>query len=371
MLGLELHASPERWAGYVTLDRKRTHPLPEVRLPPRPAAAREELTAYRYDVWYGTNRAPLVPLDVAKGFGSERSREVHHGKCEVIVPKSHHFGSVGSSWWKRLRSASDDRLRLVANQGMSKADFWADIRSEIEATDGAQRHSLVFLHGYNVAFEEAAIRAAQIGFDLKINGVVAFFSWPSQGAVLGYAADEATIEASEPAIADFLCDFASATGDDRVHLLAHSMGNRGLLRSLQRITTDVAERSHVKFGQMFVVAPDIDADLFKSLANVYSMFAQRTTLYASPADRALGMSSWLHTYPRAGFTPPVTVAPGIDTVDVPGFNLLDLGHSYYAEAAPVLHDVFDLIRRNAVPEDRQRLARVTTESGEVYWRIVS
>ena len=111
----------------------------------------------------------------------------------------------------------------------------------------------------------------------------------------------------------------------------------------------------MKFGQVFVVAPDIDADLFKSLASVYSTFAQRTTLYASPADqRALGMSSWLHTYPRAGFTPPVTVVPGIDTVDVPGFNLLDLGHSYYAEAAPVLHDVFDLIRRNAVPEDRQR-----------------
>ncbi len=194
-----------------------------------------------YDVWYGTNRMPLDPLDVAKGFGSERSREVHHGKCEVIVPKSHHFGSVGSSWWKRLRSASDDRLRLVANQGMSEADFWADIRREIEATDESQRHSLVFLHGYNVSFEEAAIRAAQIGFDLKINGVVAFFSWPSQGSLLGYAADEATIEASEPAIADFLCDFASAAGDDRVHLLAHSMGNRGLLRSLQRIMTDVAE----------------------------------------------------------------------------------------------------------------------------------
>ena len=90
---------------------------------------------------------------------------------------------------------------------MSEADFWADIRREIEATDRSQRHSLVFLHGYNVSFEEAAIRAAQIGFDLKISGAVAFFSWPSQGSLLGYAADEATIEASEAAIADFLCNF--------------------------------------------------------------------------------------------------------------------------------------------------------------------
>ena len=97
---------------------------------------------------------------------------------------------------------------------------------------------------------------------------------------------------------------------------------------------------------------------------------RRTTLYASPTDRALEFSRWLHTYPRAGFTPPVTIAAGIDTIQVPGFNLLDLGHSYYAEAGPVLHDLFDLMRRNAAPSERQRLIQVPTDAEEVYWRMI-
>lgn len=39
-----------------------------------------------------------------------------------------------------------------------------------------RKQALVYIHGYNVGFEEAAIRAAQIGFDLKIGGITAFFS---------------------------------------------------------------------------------------------------------------------------------------------------------------------------------------------------
>ena len=49
----------------------------------------------------------------------------------------------------------------------------------------------------------------------------------------------------------------------------------------------------------------------------------------------------------------MTIVPGIDTVEVPKFNLLDLGHSYYAEAAAVLHDMFDLMQNNTSPRSRQ------------------
>jgi hypothetical protein len=34
----------------------------------------------------------------------------------------------------------------------------------------------VYIHGYNVSFEEAVIRAAQMGYDLKVEGVTALFS---------------------------------------------------------------------------------------------------------------------------------------------------------------------------------------------------
>jgi esterase/lipase superfamily enzyme len=68
---------------------------------------------------------------------------------------------------------------------------------------------VIFVHGYNVSFEQAALRAAQIGFDLSVKGAMGFFSWPSQGTLGGYISDEASVEASEAAIMEFMTDFAA------------------------------------------------------------------------------------------------------------------------------------------------------------------
>ena len=45
-----------------------------------------------------------------------------------------------------------------------------------------------------------------------------------------------------------------------------------------------------------------------------SQVAARTTLYVSSKDRALASSGIVHDAPRAGYTPPVTIVDGIDTV---------------------------------------------------------
>ncbi len=95
----------------------------------------------------------------------------------------------------------------------------------------------------------------------------------------------------------------------------------------------------------------------------------RTTLYVSPQDIALGVSDSLHAnYGRAGLTPPVTIIEGIDTVEVLHWNILDLGHGYYSEAAGVLYDMLDLMRNNTIPSKRVRLMPVRCDDGE-YWRV--
>ena len=349
-----------------------TADLTEPRLPERPAGIRDklrpELATRQYTVWFGTNRAPLDPHDVSKGFSSRRDDQLHYGTCKVAIPKSHLFGSVSSAWWKRWPRFTDGRLKIVTRTGLSPDDFWIDISAGLNEVDPGERHGLVFLHGYNVDFDEAAIRAAQIGYDLKVPGVTAFFSWPSCGTLSGYTADEACIEASERFILEFLRDFVRRSGAERVHIIAHSMGNRGLLRALSRLAADAADQTGIRFGQIILSAPDIDADVFADLARVYAKLGQRTTLYASPADRAIAVSRFVHGYHRAGLTPPVTVVPGVDTIDIPSFDLFNLlGHGYYAEAAGPLHDMFDLIRRNAPPADRQRLSAAMTPEGMGYW----
>jgi esterase/lipase superfamily enzyme len=146
------------------------------------------------------------------------------------------------------------------------------------------------------------------------------------------------------------------------------MGNRGLLRALQRIAANAEARAKVKFGQIFLAAPDVDRDLFLDLAYLYPAHAERTTLYSSDGDRAVHLSSKLHDAPRAGYYTPYSVASGIDTVAVPYFDVDLLGHSYFAQAEALLHDIYDLMRHNEAPAKRQRV-EPTTADGLAFWRL--
>ncbi|MCC7360821.1 MAG: alpha/beta hydrolase, partial [Anaerolineales bacterium] len=166
-------------------------------------------------VWFATNRQPRDPANISQGFDSAQSTEaLTYGLCHVFIPKSHCPGSLGSPWWRRLiRLAADDRLALRSIEGLAHDQFWANLAGKLQSWWApGERNLFVLIHGYNVGFGEAAIRAAQIGYDLKVPGEMAFFSWPSRGTPLLYAADEATIEASVAAITYFLREMVANAG---------------------------------------------------------------------------------------------------------------------------------------------------------------
>ena len=321
-----------------------------------------------YPVWFGTNRKP----DGQGGFGPERHERTTRGRAEVLVPQGHRFGETGTPFWQKLLrfDLRDDRLRLQQVTEQQRDAWLGEIRQAMgdAKAAGEAPHALVFLHGFNVTFEEAAIRAAQIGVDLLVPGATAFFSWPSRGAVAAYPADEASIEASEQAITDFLVDFTANCGADKAHIIAHSMGNRGLLRALQRIAANAATRGKVKFGQIFLAAPDVDRDLFLNLARLYPDHAERTTLYASDGDLPVHLSAKLHDAPRAGYFAPYTVAPGVDTVAVPDFDLDLLGHSYFSQAEALLYHIRDLMLNGQATVTRNRLAPAV-DGGTAFWKL--
>lgn len=321
-----------------------------------------------YPLWFGTNRKPKNPQDLSQGFSGERDRQLHYGSCKVIVPKSHKIGSTGSPLWQRLLTFTDDRLKLKPEswQFFQENNFWVEIQRTLQGNQPDERSALVFIHGFNVSFEDAALRAAQIGVDLQFPGIMGFYSWPSRGKLVSYPADEATIEASEKYIAEFLLNLAQKSGAEKIHIIAHSMGNRGLLRAMQRILAQVQAGSEISFGQIFLAAPDVDPDIFQELAVAYQNLAERTTLYISAKDKALATSGIIHDYPRAGFSPPITVVDGIDTVEVSNIDLTLLGHGYFADARNVLHDMHQLLIHNDDPEQRFGLRR-KQENGQNYW----
>lgn len=319
-------------------------------------------------VWFGTNRKP-----VGESFGPDRNSDMVLGRVDVWVPRSHQFGECGTPWWKRVIQLrfDDDHLVIKKIVTLEKEEFFSELKEAVNITRNSREISaaLVYIHGFNVIFEDAAIRAAQMGCDLKVPGPTAFFSWPSRGGITNYSADESTIEACEGPIANFLVDFFSKCGADKVHIVAHSMGNRGLLKALQRIISNAEKYGEVKFGQIFLAAPDIDRDVFLDLAYVYQICSERTTLYASDADKAIHLSALLHKAPRAGYYEPYTVVSGVDTVVVPDINFDFLGHAYFAEAEALLHDIYDLINQGLPPSMRQRIREVT-KGDELFWEII-
>ena len=230
-----------------------------------------------YLVWYGTNRRPNNSSDATKCYSAERDSKVHYGMCRVYIPKAHKIGSLGSPWWNWLISGADDRLKLREIKEIQSGSFWRQIASRMSKLSVNERHAVIFIHGYNVCFNDAALRAAQIGFDLSIKGAMAFFSWPSQGTLAGYMADAATIEASEQDISNFMIEFVTKCHAEAVHIIAHSMGNRGVLRAVNRIALQAQQKSGVPFGQIILAAADVDADSFRQLCGAYTQIARRTT----------------------------------------------------------------------------------------------
>jgi esterase/lipase superfamily enzyme len=355
---------------------------PDHSIPKQPAAQelaraveQEEETqqsARLYRVWFATNRAVKSADDPSKGFGNkpDSAGVVRYGTCTVQIPEAHTHGSVGTAWhrrWLKLRF-SDDHLKIVDRVPIEPLEFFRALRAELAALSHAERVALVYLHGYNVSFDDAAIRAAQIGFDLKVLGLTAFFSWPSCGSILSYFADTNRIAASERHIADFLIRVATDSGASAVHLIAHSMGSLGLARAIPRITAQASSAGGVRFGQIVLAAPDMEVELFRDLAAIYPSISERTTMYVSKKDRALRLAKRLQRHNRAGFSPPVTVVPRIDTVEVSKIDVTLLGHRYYAEAESLLTDMIALLQHNDPPSRRPRL-REAGRAGARYWII--
>jgi esterase/lipase superfamily enzyme len=325
--------------------------------------------AVAYPLCYGTNRRPVDPDDLKKGYSGERDDKVHYGTCTVIVPKSQDIGSLGSSWWQRLFSLKEHsqlELDWSTLRSWSEHNYWKRIREQI-VTDPSGA-CVLYIHGYNASFESAALRAAQIGVDLKVSGVMAFFSWPSKGTFRGYKPDEASVDGCEFALQEYLTSLLKIVGNRRVHIIAHSMGNRAFLRVTSDILLRITERRDVKIGQIFLAAPDVDADLFRKLAPACEKLSTRTTLYVSSRDLALASSGFISDYPRAGFTPPITIIPSIDTVETSNVDLSLLGHGYYADCRAVLQDMFVLIGRDAPPKRRFGLLERSID-GNTYWEI--
>ena len=252
---------------------------------------------------------------------------------------------------------------------MSADELFADMARTL-AGRGAEE-AFVFIHGYNVSFAAAAKRTAQIAYDLNFEGAPILYSWPSRASLLSYLSDEAVVRLSGRRLRGFLKDVVARSGAKRVHLIAHSMGNRALIDALELIAAErraAASDAAPMFGQIIFTAPDQDAGLFAEMIRSIRPLARRLTLYTSQQDLALATSRELHgNAPRAGEAgEKILIANEIDSIDMSMLGEDMLGHSYFANDTSALTDILWLFWKDTAPDGRCGMRPLAGPSGR-YW----
>ena len=301
-------------------------------------------------------------------FGTDRG-VLELGFCHVTIPKSHKTGELEAPSILRLelRARPDRHVMLHRIVPQDQQDFYDEVQQRVR--ESPQHDLFVFVHGFNVSFEAAARRTAQIAYDLNYSGAPIFFSWPSQAKAWRYTVDETNVTWAVPHLKSFLTELAKRSDAQAINLIAHSMGNRALTQAIYELGYECRQEKKL-FQQVILAAPDIDADVFRDqIGPALTRYSSRVTLYATANDEALAASKLVHGSRRAGesITQPVTV-PGIETIDVATSDLGPLGHSYYGSCPLILQDLAAILKE-AQPASRRPWLATIGNQGAIYWRL--
>ena len=381
------------------------------------------------DVLYVTDRAPAKDANEASPYSADRSRSMAWGSAMVqfgdnvgwdelvkesttadrAVPLSLSLGptkelgrfppipyelAVGPAGISRLPA-------VVAAHEKTKAELQAEI---VRRLDAAPRKEVVlYVHGYNNSFEDAAITMGELCHFLGREFVCAIFSWPAggrRGLAFGYNVDR---ESSEYAVEDLLKTIriiAETPGVQRIHVLGHSRGTDVVATALAELSVEAYAVGNTlarqyRVGNVILMAPDIDADV--ALAKILKVFSDpdlpfkgkanpgialepspqfKITIYVSPDDKALETSGWLFgSIARLGridaamFTPhqidEFRTFGEVDVIQVRGTTDA-FGHSYFVSNPEVSADIVAMVRYGLKPNEP---GRPLTEVVRPFWRV--
>lgn len=328
-------------------------------------------------VFYGTNRDVDAKTDVTidqevdiKSVDRSNDDTLHLGRADVWLPRLIEEGGARERGETPMltgnipedKSKLEDYVFLTRITTSGKERFLTDMQIAVE--DEGDGSVLLFVHGFNVQFESALIRSAQLAADLSKNdifnpGTPALFSWPSAGKLTSYKKDRKTSLASAPHLTEFLNVLTQDLDIERINIIAHSMGNRVLTQAIEDYADhylNSSEDPDVEF-RIILAAADVDRDVFNQVTGVLDTLQPNVTIYTSDGDRALKVSEIINRATRLGYTdgdrPYIRENPAYQTVDATGVasELFGLGHSYYSDNPFVLGDMLCTLLE-AAPDER-------------------
>ena len=219
-------------------------------------------------------------------FNGERAMKLAFARLDISVPRTHKAGELELP----DPSTKPDPARHFAVEEVDRLDLppiVAAVKREIQRRPASERDVLVFVHGYNTNFADAAYRFAQIVYDSGFKGVQVLFTWPSRGQLLQYPYDRESAFYSRDFLELNLRAIARDLGTTRIDILAHSMGTFLTLEAVRQ----AAIRGDGSFGgklrNIILAAPDVDLDVFKTQMR---QIKRPVTVFVSADDKALAFS---------------------------------------------------------------------------------
>jgi len=300
-------------------------------------------------IYFATNRNPDVvqaPTGFGAGFSDSGLGDLRFGQAEI----------------KKGKLDAKSIQVLPDNPKEGSEALFGQLRKnmKVECTE-----TLVYIHGFNVSFKEAVEAGARMGDRyLKISGnhyqpKIFVFSWPSDGKITSYKNDRHDAEATGYAFARGLMKLSQFLQDapkkeacqQKINLIAHSMGNYVLRHALQQAKkiTNGESLSRI-FDNIVLAAADEDNDTFEfdhKLAQLPEL-AQRITVYFNKGDMALKVSDYTKGNPdrlgHDGPRKPHEIPAKIVLVDTSGVVTGVSEHSYYVDDSKVAKDIVAVLQ---------------------------
>jgi esterase/lipase superfamily enzyme len=256
---------------------------------------------------------------------------------------------------------------------------------------------LIFIHGYLYDFDDelkAILDLKKIFIDNPASPVehILFVSWPASGSIipLSYFDDKASSINSGTSLmrlfyfyTQFLKDIFSnrdlAPCNQRIHLMAHSLGNRVLQSMLYSLKRENILRV---IDQVLLLNADVSYKVFEDSEDSYNklpLLANRISIYLNRQDAVLGISQFTKNIltPRLGKNGPSDISDYKDIVSIIDCTFVkdDLLNSFkyevgnhwgYLSSSQVQSDIFQTL--NGI--DRNLITN-RTKNNENIFTIIS
>ena len=372
----------------------------------------EALRNNKARVLYATDRAQITDKDGRMTYGHLRSSSLAFGWAQVEFGEDVSWETLKENSLSESRTTdlepritdvtevarltpSNERLEVVDGRpalipSVVEADtrlrdqFHGELRNALTNSD--QKEVFLFVHGYNVDFNASVRTIAEVWHFLGRIGVPMSYSWPAgHGGVRGYTTDRESGEFTVFHLKQCIRGIAASPDVERLNIISHSRGTDVMMTALRELHLELKgagkdTRTELKLGDLIFAAPDLDLEVVTQRVGAEGLpfIPERMTVYVSPEDKAIGLSSWLFdSVARIGrlSLADLSSVQRNNVKSVSGFEYIDarakkadfFGHSYFYQSPAVSSDLILILRENRAPGPENGRPLVEEQKG--FWKL--